>query len=234
MWVCTEGHPALAGDHFCRQCGGVVHRRCGQCQTYASDVDRACVACGAPLEDGAADGTPPPPPPGYTPVGGWSAPAGSQPGGWQPGPGAQPSWQQQPGWQTGWQQRPGQYAGWQQAWTAPGPVAAFGAPLAGWWTRVGAFVIDFFVLLVPTAVAQAIVRGASSSGAGSSTSTGASIAILLIGTGISGLYFGLLNGTGRGQTLGNMALGIGVRDAQSGAVIGFGRGVLRWVVRYLL
>jgi uncharacterized RDD family membrane protein YckC len=41
------------------------------------------------------------------------------------------------------------------------------------------------------------------------------------------LYYALLNGSERGQTLGKMALRIQVRDAGTGGPIGFGRGLLR-------
>ena len=44
------------------------------------------------------------------------------------------------------------------------------------------------------------------------------------------LYFGIMNGSKRGQTLGKMALNIVVRDARTGGPIGFWRGVGRYAI----
>jgi uncharacterized RDD family membrane protein YckC len=46
------------------------------------------------------------------------------------------------------------------------------------------------------------------------------------------LYYGLLNGGDRGQTVGKRVLSIQVRDATSGGPIGVGRGVLRALVAW--
>ena len=176
---------------------------------------------------GAPPPPPPPPPPGYVPTPGappgghWEqpAPTWSQPQ--SPWGAPQPAWPP-PAW-------PPVAPAWQQ-----GPQAPFGAPLASWWSRVGAFLIDVAVLLVPTLLIQGVARAAGNQGATGTTSTATSIAVLLAGSAVSALYFGILNGVGKGQTLGNMALGIGVRDVHTGAAIGVGRGLLRWMVRYLL
>ena len=97
---------------------------------------------------------------------------------------------------------------------------------------MAAFLLDVAVLFIPTVLIQAGIHNASSNPG--STSTASSAVSILAGTLVSSLYFGILNGIGRGQTLGNMALGIGVRDARTGAVVGIARSTLRWVVRYLL
>lgn len=223
MWICADGHPAGAGEKSCPTCGAVVHRRCAVCQAYASDADRSCVACGTPLDD--------------TPV----APASRSPFP-QPGPG----WQQAGQWGTGPWQAPPQAGHWQAPpalrpgpwqsgpWSA-GPRALFGAPLSGWWPRVGAMVLDVLVLVVPVAVLEAVVLGAvGGNNAGTAVTTAEGIAVPLVVLVVQGIYFSLLNGLGRGQTIGNMVAGIAVRDLRSGAVIGAGRGTLRWLVRYLL
>ena len=44
------------------------------------------------------------------------------------------------------------------------------------------------------------------------------------------LYYGIMNGSKRGQTVGKMALGIAVRDARTGGPIGFWRGVGRYAI----
>ena len=47
------------------------------------------------------------------------------------------------------------------------------------------------------------------------------------------LYYGILNGSKRGQTLGKMALGIVVRDARTGGPLGVGRGMGRYAITML-
>jgi uncharacterized RDD family membrane protein YckC len=47
------------------------------------------------------------------------------------------------------------------------------------------------------------------------------------------LYYGIMNGSKRGQTLGKMAMGIAVRDARTGGPIGFWRGVGRFAISSL-
>jgi len=46
----------------------------------------------------------------------------------------------------------------------------------------------------------------------------------------AGIYFAVMNGSRRGQTVGKMALGIAVRDARTGAPIGFWRGLGRFAI----
>ena len=44
------------------------------------------------------------------------------------------------------------------------------------------------------------------------------------------LYYAIMNGSRRGQTVGKMALGIAVRDARNGEPIGFWRALGRYVI----
>jgi uncharacterized RDD family membrane protein YckC len=44
------------------------------------------------------------------------------------------------------------------------------------------------------------------------------------------IYYGAMNGSNRGQTIGKMALGIAVRDARTGGPIGFWRGFGRFLI----
>jgi uncharacterized RDD family membrane protein YckC len=46
----------------------------------------------------------------------------------------------------------------------------------------------------------------------------------------SAIYYGALNGSRRGQTVGKMALGIAVRDERTGGPIGFWRGLGRYLI----
>jgi uncharacterized RDD family membrane protein YckC len=96
-------------------------------------------------------------------------------------------------------------------------------------------VLDVLVLVVPIVVVEAVILGAlGGNDAGTGTTAAEGIAGPLIIVLIQGAYFSLLNGLGRGQTVGNMVAGIAVRDVRTGAAVGAGRGALRWLVRYLL
>lgn len=125
------------------------------------------------------------------------------------------------------------------AWPATVPgiaLSPFGAPLAGWWQRVGSLLVDVLVLVVPYGVAYVVVTALTSRTIDGvhETSVAATDALLVIFLVAQGTYFTVLNGTGRGQTVGNRAPGIAVRDARTGAPIGIGRGFVRWFVRLLL
>ena len=123
-------------------------------------------------------------------------------------------------------------------------LAPFGAPLAGWWQRVGALILDGLVIGIPFGVLYVAAFAAFGHTVTIVTTelpiqqrvlpggvTGALFALFFV---VSGLYFSLLNGKGTGQTPGNRAPGIGVRDLETGQLIGAGRGFLRWFVRAFL
>jgi uncharacterized RDD family membrane protein YckC len=134
---------------------------------------------------------------------------------------------------------------WNVAPVAGAQLASFGAPLARWWQRVGALVLDSLIVGVPIGIVNAILNAAFGSKhtvklLNGTYGTQRSIqglphVLLLIGSVVVfGLYFSILNGTGNGQTVGNRAPGIAVRDATTGEVIGFNRGLLRWFIRSVL
>jgi uncharacterized RDD family membrane protein YckC len=118
-----------------------------------------------------------------------------------------------------------------------------GVVLAPWWKRLVAVMIDGAILgvayFILVGIIGAIVRG-SSNGTTTTTTTRAGgaifigfIFIVIIASIPSSIYFGALNGSRRGQTIGKLALGIAVRDARTGGKIGFWRGFARalmWVV----
>jgi uncharacterized RDD family membrane protein YckC len=101
------------------------------------------------------------------------------------------------------------------------PVAGTAAPeiegvvLAEWWRRFAAMIVDFAVLWIPTwGVARAMdmdkpVR-------------------LVLSFAVGTLYFALLNGGAKGQTVGKMVWGTRVRAAAGGPL-----GPARAAVRYL-
>jgi uncharacterized RDD family membrane protein YckC len=111
--------------------------------------------------------------------------------------------------------------------------------LSPWWKRFLAFLIDTMILGVGFFIILAIIGATSHNGNTSSTNNHA----LTPGQAVIGfaglfivasipfmLYYGIMNGSKRGQTLGKMALSIVVRDARTGGPIGFWRGVGRYAI----
>jgi uncharacterized RDD family membrane protein YckC len=101
-----------------------------------------------------------------------------------------------------------------QAPTGSGPSG----PRAGFWQRFAAAFIDGILLGIVNIVLRATLGVAAGEGLG-----------LLVGLG----YFGYLEGSPSGQTIGKRALGIRVVDFNTGGPIGFGRALLRYVARFL-
>lgn len=97
-------------------------------------------------------------------------------------------------------------------------MTPWGRPLAEWWRRLVAIVIDGVLLgIVSLFISFAFtiyVRGLVS---------------LVLGI----AYYGYMNGE-RGQTIGKMAMGIRVGREDNGGLIGFGQGALRYFVQWLL
>jgi uncharacterized RDD family membrane protein YckC len=111
------------------------------------------------------------------------------------------------------------------------PVDGQGRPLSGWWLRFGAIFIDGLILGIPRAILIAVlVRHSNSSLVASRHLVAGVVIISLIFTVVDIAYFAYLNGSDRGQTLGQMMLGIAVRDESSGGAIGPQRAALRILV----
>jgi uncharacterized RDD family membrane protein YckC len=98
--------------------------------------------------------------------------------------------------------------------TADGPSG----PRAAFFRRFGAVLVDAILL----GIVGFLIR----LGIGE---TGGSLVGLAIGIG----YFGYLEGSNSGQTIGKKAVGIRVIDFNTGGPIGFGRAVIRYVARIL-
>ncbi len=100
---------------------------------------------------------------------------------------------------------------------AAGPPATGNAsgPRAGFWRRFVGLFIDGILL----GIVQAILRAILGVGAAS----GIYIVITII-------YFTVMIGGARGQTVGQMAMGIRVIDFNTGGPIGYGRAFIRWLV----
>ena len=177
---------------------------------------------------------PPPPPDPGVPRYGQSPPYGQAPYGpppYGPPPYGPPPYGQNPYSQSPYGQPPlasGAYG------YVPVPVDRFGRPLADWWQRWVAIIVDALIIGVPRVIVTAIVIGSYVSGGGVfSTRWRAGVVIAGIAFAIIGIvYFALLNGSTKGQTVGQMALGIAVRDDATGGPIDPQRAGLRILVLY--
>jgi uncharacterized RDD family membrane protein YckC len=244
---------------------------CPACGTPAAADDRFCQSCGKPLPvtsaDGPEDGSPsatdtssfpraPDPAQGSTggpppPIPAPEVPYSQAP---PPPPGAAPAYPTYPGAQppppfgVAPTYPPYQGSGVPFPLVAPtagGRLSTFGVPLARWWQRVGAMVLDSLIIGIPLAIVNAILNAALGTvhvvklingtyGTQRSIQGPAHVFIVIGTVVVAGLYFAILNGTHSGQTVGNRAPGIAVRDATTGEVIGFKRGLLRWFIRSVL
>jgi uncharacterized RDD family membrane protein YckC len=97
-----------------------------------------------------------------------------------------------------------------------------GGYLAGWWTRVGATIIDAILVGIVAAILLVAVSGVRGRG------------ISFGEEGLMFIYASILLGVPRAQTVGMMALGTRVVDANTGGLIGFGRSIGRAAVYLIL
>jgi uncharacterized RDD family membrane protein YckC len=190
---------------------------------------------------------PPPPPPG-----GWSQPGGgapTPPGQWGQQPPEAP-WGQPPPPPAGqWgQQPPPGYPpqGYPGAGYGPptGPTDPWGRPLADWWRRLVAIIVDGFVVGIPLSILSWIfgIGGGGEIAVDEVTGEVTGLGEALAGTTASSLlsmvvvlaYMAVLNGGERGQTVGKMVLKIQVRSAETGGPLGVGPAALRAIVYNVL
>jgi uncharacterized RDD family membrane protein YckC len=120
-------------------------------------------------------------------------------------------------------------------WQTTEPAEAAPRPdYASWGSRVGAFIIDNLILFIPWAIAigffiAAGVREDDGKNAdslwvlGGLVSTAAFI--------IPFIYFSILNGNERGQTIGKRAVGIRVRKHDGVTPLGTGRALGRYAIQ---
>jgi len=107
----------------------------------------------------------------------------------------------------------------EQLWGAAAGPEASGTPLAEWWRRLAALVIDTAVLWIPLLfVTHSMGRPMRV------------VVWLVVGV----VYFAVLNGGRRGQTVGKMVWDIRVRDAATGERLGPAKAAVRYLVPALL
>jgi uncharacterized RDD family membrane protein YckC len=110
--------------------------------------------------------------------------------------------------------------------------------LAEWWQRLVAIIIDGVILGIAFQILSVIFGGSRTVTYNSNGTTavhaGTLIVAELIEIAIALVYFGLLDGSAKGQTVGKMAMGIATRDINNGGPIGVGRAVLRRFIYSIL
>lgn len=113
---------------------------------------------------------------------------------------------------------------------APVPVDSLGRPLAEWWQRLVAYIIDGFIFGVVFWICLAAFIGTSFSFGNNGVGfIGLWLAYLI--PGLAGIaYFAFLEGSEKGQSVGMMALGIAVRDSATGGPINPQRAGIRMVI----
>jgi uncharacterized RDD family membrane protein YckC len=178
---------------------------------------------------------------GYPPSGGQPPPEGGQPPDGPSDPGPPPSQPPQypsappPG---GYPQHPQQQSGYGQPPQAPSPYGGGpSGPRAGFWQRVGAYIIDIIIVSIPLIILFGLLGGfdelGEESAAFSPMTDGENVAYSLIGLVVGMSYFILLEGGASGQTIGKRALSIRVIHQQTGGSIGYTRALGRNAVRTL-
>ncbi len=114
---------------------------------------------------------------------------------------------------------------------APPPTTSQSGPRAGFWIRVGQYLIDGILLFAGSyAFAYAVgQQNHTKSSIGFQLHGGPALILLVV----IAAYYTLLEGGKRGQTVGMMATGIRVYDLRQGGPIGYGRALVRFFGRLL-
>lgn len=107
-------------------------------------------------------------------------------------------------------------------------AAAPAMDLSGWWSRVGAHLVDQLALLALAVVAGLVVTGASGGG---DAGWAVGLIVYLIG---SPVYYTVGHGSRSGQTWGKRMCGIAVRDAADSGRVGYGQAFWRWLSMLIL
>jgi len=116
-----------------------------------------------------------------------------------------------------------------------------GAPLAEWWQRAVAAIIDYFVVGIPSLILYFIFGAIFQTttvnqygGTSVGLALGGLLFLILIVIAAQVGYYVYFNGGERGQTVGKMAMGIATRDESGTGPIGYGRAAQRWGTIFVL
>jgi uncharacterized RDD family membrane protein YckC len=99
---------------------------------------------------------------------------------------------------------------------------------ASWLSRVGAYLLDTLILLIPIAVILGVLFAVNPDD--SSAAWGVLGVAYLITLVLPFVYYTVLQGNERGQSYGKRALGIRVVSEQTGGSIGYGRAFGRYAI----
>ena len=102
------------------------------------------------------------------------------------------------------------------------PPGGPSGPRAGFWSRLGALIIDNLIIAVPGIILIVIAAAISDA-----LLVLAYLVFIVISVG----YFIYFEGGPTGQTIGKRTLGIRIIDMQQGGPIGYGRATVRYLVR---
>jgi uncharacterized RDD family membrane protein YckC len=95
---------------------------------------------------------------------------------------------------------------------------------------IGLASLIIVLIIVAAATSQGTTNNQPTSGR---SVVGAYVALWLLAAIPSAIYYAIMNGSRRGQTVGKMALGIAVRDARTGGPVGFWRALARYLITTL-
>lgn len=111
------------------------------------------------------------------------------------------------------------------------PTRADSHQYAGWWSRVGATLIDGLLLAVPIVVLF-ILAGVT---AGEDEDSSAALIVIayLLSILIPFVYYTVMHGGERGQTIGKRATGIRVVDEKSGGRLSHGKAFGRYAITFV-
>jgi uncharacterized RDD family membrane protein YckC len=123
------------------------------------------------------------------------------------------------------------------AWETAEPAQIEGEPVAyaSWGARVGAYLLDGLLMAIPYVLGIIfIIVGAAAEDDGRDGGTFYVLGVLLIiaSVVVPFIYFPILNGNERGQTLGKRVTNIRVRRS-NGTPLGVGRGLGRYSITFL-
>jgi uncharacterized RDD family membrane protein YckC len=99
------------------------------------------------------------------------------------------------------------------------------AAYASWLSRVGAYLLDTLILLIPLAIILGVIFAIDDDSSGAWAVLGIAYVVTLL---LPFVYFTVLHGNERGQTYGKRAAKIRVISEQTGGSIGYGRAFGRY------